>query len=273
MKVRSFTILIIALFQCLNAFAQERADTTPAVRQATDTLANVRQKTKQPLLDPYHKNVIKFNPTPMLLFGEVRNITISYERLIAKNQSVAVQGGYLLFPRLFDDTIVSLLSLTDRSKYGVNLSFDYRFYPGARNRRPAPDGLYLGAYLSYYGFRFSNNFDILYTEVDQNGSMAGKFNFFNLGIQLGYQFVFWKRFTLDLLMFGPSLSYYHREMTLSGDLDETEIENIDEEVIQKILDRFPALKTIFSDDDLKLSGSSAKLSFGFRYSIQLGFHF
>jgi hypothetical protein len=273
MDSKLLVILLFALVYNSYLFAQENADSIPPARQATDTLANVRQKTKQPLLDPYHKNVIKFNPTPMLLFGEIRNITISYERLIAKNQSVAVQAGYLLFPRLFDDTIVSLLSLTDRSKYGVNLSFDYRFYPGARNRRPAPDGLYIGGYLSYYGFRFYNHFDILYTEVDKNGTMEGKFNFFNLGIQLGYQFVFWKRFTIDLLMFGPSLSYYHREMELSGDLDETEIENIDEEVIQKILDRFPALKTIFGDDDLRISGSSAKLSFGFRYSIQLGFHF
>ena len=50
------------------------------------------------------KNVIKINPTPMLLW-DVRNITLSYERLIKPNHSLSIKVGYLVFPRLLSDTI------------------------------------------------------------------------------------------------------------------------------------------------------------------------
>jgi len=43
-------------------------------RGKSDTIDKKIKKEKPVLLAPYHKNVIKFNPTPMLLFGNVRNI-------------------------------------------------------------------------------------------------------------------------------------------------------------------------------------------------------
>jgi len=240
---------------------------------AKDTTGTITKETKQPPLTPVHWNVIKFNPTPMLLFSDLRNITIAYERMINKTQSVSIQVGYLLFPRLFDDTIARLIRLHGRSKYGVNLSLDYRYYPFSRNRRPAPDGLYIGGYLSYYGFNFKNDFDILHTTVDQNGTLSGKLNVVNLGLSLGYQFIFWKRLTLDLLMFGPSLSRYSGSLNISGNLDPSQIEELDQEMIDALLSKYPMLKYLFSKDGLEFTGSRSSLSIGFRYSIQLGFHF
>lgn len=219
------------------------------------------------------RNVIKFNPTPMLLWGNVKNVTISYERLIKPNQSVALQVGYLLFPRLTGDTLAGLVSLTTSHKNGVNVSVDYRYYPFSRNRRPAPDGLYVGGYLSYYGFNFKNNFDILHTTVDQNGAFEGKLNIGNLGFELGYQFLFWKRLSLDLLMFGPSISYYNAAFDVSGNLDESQIEDINKELVDKLLNRFPLLKSLFSGETLTFTGVRSSLNTGFRYSIQVGFAF
>jgi hypothetical protein len=238
----------------------------------SDTLRKEKKKEKPPVLTPYHRNVIKFNPTPMLLF-EVANLTLSYERLINKTQSVAIQAGYLVFPRLFDDTIASLITLTGRSKQGINLSFDYRYYPFSRNRRPAPDGLYLGGYISYYGFRFKNDFDILNTTVDQNGSTLGTINVANLGFELGYQFIFWKRFSVDLLLFGPSLSYFHGSLNFEGTLDEDQIDDIKQETIDEIMKKYPALQTLFSDEGLTFTKDRTTFSIFFRYSLQLGFHF
>ena len=223
--------------------------------------------------EPYHRNVIKFNPTPMLLLSDVRNITIDYERLIKKNQSLSFQAGYLLFPRLADDTVANLILLTGRSKNGLNLSLDYRYYPGSRNRRPAPDGLYLGSYLSYYGFGFKNTFKILQSNLDENGSLEGKLSVINLGIMMGYQFVFWKRFTLDLLLFGPSLSHYSGKLEFKGQLDPDQINDIDQELVDKVSNRFPLLREAFSRDGLVFTGNKTTLGIGFRYSIQLGFHF
>jgi hypothetical protein len=240
--------------------------------QLNDTTQKKREKEIPPYLEPYHRNVIKFNPTPMLLL-DVSNITISYERLLKNNNSIALQAGYLVFPNLVQDTLAGLIDFRDRARSGINLAFDYRNYIFARNTRPAPDGLYLGGYLSYYGFQFENKFDILHVDLDKEGSMNGKMNFVNLGMELGYQFVFWKRMTVDLLLFGPSLSMYNGTFNISGNLDADQIADIEEELVDKLQERFPYLGMIFSTEDLQFTGEKTELDIGFRYSISVGFHF
>jgi hypothetical protein len=228
---------------------------------------------KEPALKPIHKNVIKFNPTPMLIWGEMRNLTFSYERVVSPTQSFSVQAGYLVYPKLFGDTLIDLITLTRRHKYGLNLAADYRFYPLKRNKRPTPDGLYIGPYASYYGNYFENDFDILNTTLDQNGNYRCNINIVNVGFELGYQFIFWKRLSLDLLLFGPSVSFYSANLKVSGSLDKDEIQNINNEVADKILQRFPMLGYLFTNGELSKSGFRSKFGAGFRYSIQIGFHF
>jgi hypothetical protein len=46
--------------------------------------------------NPIHKNVIKFNPTPMFLWS-MKNVTFSYERILNPKQSIALTLGYLNF--------------------------------------------------------------------------------------------------------------------------------------------------------------------------------
>ncbi|HNS18596.1 MAG TPA: DUF3575 domain-containing protein [Bacteroidales bacterium] len=224
-------------------------------------------------LEPYYRNVIKFNPTPMLLFGELKNITFSYERMLKKNQSFAVQAGYLQFPNVINDTVANLILINEGSKKGVNLGVDYRYYPVNRNPKPFPDGLYIGGYVSYYGFQFSNSFDVLKINTDQENTIDGNLNIVNMGFDLGYQFVFWKRLTLDLLLFGPALSYNHARLEIKGDLDSEEIQNIDEELVEKLIDRFPLLGVLHSGESLVFTGNKTKFGTGFRYSFQIGFHF
>jgi hypothetical protein len=245
---------------------------TLQAQEKNDTIKNGNKKEKPVLLDPYHRNVIKFNPTPMLLW-DMSNITISYERLIKKNQSLSLQAGYLAFPNIVDDTVLNLVAVYDRSRSGINLAFDYRYYPFARNRRPAPDGLYIGGYISYYGLKSTNKFDVLYTTIDQQGSIDANLRVANLGFELGYQFIFWKRFSLDLLMFGPSYSIISTNINIKGGLDPDQIQNIDQELVDKLLSRFPHLGTVFSDDGLQYSGRKTQFGALFRYSLQFGVHF
>jgi hypothetical protein len=226
------------------------------------------------ILEPLHRNVIKFNPTPMLLFSNINNITFSYERLIKDDQSVALQVGYLDFDGIFQDTVAMIIDFVgNNNQPGFNIALDYRYYPGLRNRRPAPDGVYIGGYVSYYGFELKNNFDILYTSVDNSGSINGKLNVVNLGFNLGYQFIFWERLSLDLLVFGPSVNYTSCKGEISGDLDQEQIDAIDDALVEKILDKYPVLGEIFSDDNLSFSENRTKFGTGFRYSISIGFHF
>jgi hypothetical protein len=271
-KIMNFILILIAFtalsFRDLKASARNNT-----IRQQNDSVSNPANVEKSVILSPYHWNVFKLNPTPMLIWGETRNITLSYERLIKKNQSLAIQLGYLVFSKFLNDTIAHLVSLNDYSRQGVNAAFDYRYYPSLRNRRPAPDGLYIGGYLSYYGFRFKNQLTVLNESADQVGSFNGKLNMLNLGFEIGYQFLFWKRFSVDLLMFGPSLSYYTRQLDITGNLDVDQIDEIDQEFAKKLLDRFPALGYLFSGETTSFSGSNVHLGAGLRYSIQFGFHF
>jgi hypothetical protein len=268
-------ILLVLMLPVASLQALEKNDTIEKSKkhEKNDSVKMAKKKEKPLPLKPYHWNVIKFNPTPMLLWGNTRNITLSYERLVAKNHSVSLQVGVLLFPRVITDTVANLIVIHRGEKQGVNIALDYRYYPFQRNRRPAPDGLYIGAFASYYGFRFNNDFDVLYTTVDQNANIAGKLNIINIGMSLGYQFIFWKRVSLDLLLFGPSVSLYSGSLELSGSLDPTQIQNIDQELVQKLMDRFPALGNLFSDQTLKFTGSKATFGLGVRYCVQIGFHF
>jgi hypothetical protein len=45
---------------------------------------------------------------------------------------------------------------------------------------------------------------------------------FTVGAELGYQFVFWKRLTLDLVLVGPGLANYDIKATIDGNLSDGE---------------------------------------------------
>lgn len=223
---------------------------------------------------PYYRNVIKINPTPTIVFGDVSNLTLCYERLIKNDQSIAFQAGYFFISNLFGDTIAGLIKMGTNPKHtGYNLAFDYRYYPNLRNRRPAPDGLFIGGYVSYNGFKFDNDFYIFETGLDNYGTINARSHYINLGFDLGYQFVFWKRLTVDFLVFGPSVSYSQSNGSIDGNLTQGEIEVIDEELRAKLMEKFPLLTTIFSEESLVFSRSQKKVDIGFRYSIAIGFHF
>lgn len=90
-----------------------------------------------PATQPLYRNVIKFNPTPMILW-DWRNITFSYERILNRRQSVSLEMGYLVMPQLFADTIVDFVNITSHTKKGINISAEYRFYLTKLNTRPVP---------------------------------------------------------------------------------------------------------------------------------------
>lgn len=220
---------------------------------------------------PYHWNVIKINPTPALLFGNPANISVVYERLVKPNQSFLVQLGYLGLPEILQDSVGGLRDVKKVSGLGVNLAFDYRFYVLRRNQYPAPDGLYLGSYLSYYGYTVKNEF--AYYRADTiltSGDFSSKFNLVNLGVSLGYQFIFWKRVSIDLLIFGPSLTYFAYQREVSSNMTPADEEKLKQEIIEKFNEKFPILVPFVKPSE---EAHSIQLRMFFRYSFSIGFHF
>jgi len=269
-------IFFIALIISINTlsgpglYAAAENNTIPS---ANDSIDQSGKGPKPAALAPYHLNVIKFNPTPMLLFDEIRNVTLSYERLIKDTRSVSFQLGYLVVPQVLNDTLFSSVLLDKNSRKGINIAADYRVYPFTRNRRPAPDGLYFGGYLSYIGTSSESQGKLMNASGDDNIIFNSRMNMINLGFELGYQFIFAKKFSLDLLMFGPSITGYSGNFEITGNLNSDLGDKIDEELAAKLKERFPALGYLFSDEDTTFSTSKIVVSSWFRYSVQLGYHF
>ena len=249
----SFLILALFLFNPLFLFAQEK-----------DSIRIIPT--------PIHKNVIKINLTPMLLWSN-KDLTISYERILNTQHSITFSVGYLEFPGLFKDTIADIAALTSREKYGINIAFEYRFYPMKRNVRPTPDGLYLAPFLSYAWYQFKNDFDLLHLTTYSKGRLKGDFNIYSAGVELGYQFVCWKRLTVDLVLLGPSISYYQGSVDISGPLDQEKVKELHQVIYNKLTEKYPLIEEYIINKSFSNNGKLDKLGIGIRYLFQIGFHF
>jgi hypothetical protein len=113
-------------------------------------------------------------------------VTFSYERILNPRQSIADELGYLVFPKLINDTIIDLVNVTSSNKWGLNATVEYRFYLTKLNARPVPAGLYIGPYLTYYRYQFKNGPDIFPATVGTTGMINSDFWAFNLSVELGY---------------------------------------------------------------------------------------
>jgi len=215
------------------------------------------------------KNTIKLDLTSHLWYSNAYGI--SYERITKPNQSFAISIGYQEFPRtgrLGQNIAVK----EDRDKYGYKFGGEYRFYLKKENKYSAPRGLYIGPYFTRHSF---TNERIL--EVDNDGTPAevnlrSKLAIFNLGFQLGYQFVLNNRWTIDIVFAGPSFSNYRYTLALEGNdlIDKDDIQN---EIILDLIDRFPLLDEVISDSEATASGKLDTWAYGYRYQLQVGYHF
>ncbi|MCE2935333.1 MAG: hypothetical protein LW845_04820 [Flammeovirgaceae bacterium] len=140
------------------------------------------------------------------------------------------------------------------------------------NKYPAPHGVYIGPYLSYLSFSNDRDLEIDFNGTKEFGSLDTKLYVVNTGVQLGYQFILNNRWAIDLVFIGPSISNYRGKMTLDGTFssDPGEIQN---EILQGLIDRFPALEDLVSGETVERDGKIDTWSYGFRYQIHVGYHF
>jgi hypothetical protein len=244
------------------------AITIPGV-QAQSNTDSVKQKKDL-------KNTIRLNITAPLLFGS-RNFILGYERVISKNQTMSLNGGQAAFPKLINLGSFDSIGLAkNNNKGGYNFSLDYRFYLGKLNKYSAPRGVYAGPYIAYVHFVGDNDWQVNNDAPNPPRSVNTKttFNVFTVGGELGYQFVFWRRFAVDLVLIGPGISRYNFSSKITGSILTTEEkEKLQEKLTQAIENRFPGMNYVFDDQTLKGNGSISTTSVGFRYIIHIGFRF
>jgi len=224
--------------------------------------------------DSAYKNTVRLNITNPLIFG-TRSFQVGYERIVGTNQSFSLNIGTASFPILTfsnNDTTIGLLS-KDYEDHGFHISGDYRFYLKKENKYPAPRGVYIGPFYSYNYFNRINTWSL--NSESYQGSVQSdlSLNIHTVGIELGYQFVFWNRLSVDLLLMGPGLGFYGIDTKINTSLSE-EDENSFFEALNSILsEKIPGYDRVIGPGTLNKSGSFRTADVGFRYMVMVGFRF
>lgn len=223
-----------------------------------------------------HRNNIKLSLTPWVIYSNV--LVFSYERSIAKNRTFSITAGLLKIPTLKEASGSTIQDLGDVSKFGFTVGGDYRFYLNAENKYPAPHGIYIGPYLNYYHFK--NQLNKSYQDSLGNTPYAGiesVVQVFNIGVQVGYQFVVSNRFTIDCTLVAPSLARYSANFKLTGAIDSDHAILITEDMINSLKEHFPLLGNLVENKEVHVDGqySSRNSSWGggFKYTILIGYRF
>jgi hypothetical protein len=219
------------------------------------------------------KNSIKINLTNPMIFG-TSCYMIGYERTIGDHQSFSVNLGRFSLPRLVNINTDSIeeLDKTVNSK-GFHMSGDYRFYLSKENKYKSPHGVYIGPYTTYNSY--SRDFKFSATTPSFTGDLNADFRFSvaSVGFQMGYQFVFWKRVSLDMVMFGPGIAAYKMKTELSTTLEPDQESELFQKINQALAEKIPGYDLVLSPGTFESTGSYKTTSMGFRYIVMLGIRF
>jgi len=221
-----------------------------------------------------YKNVIRYNLSGALLFGFDKYAIIGYERIINKNQSISINVGQAQLPRLSSINTDSFHLGKDAENKGYNVSIDYRFYLRKENKYGPPRGVYIGPFYSYNHFERDNNWTLERSgSSDQLVKTNTKFNIHTVGAELGYQFVFWKRVTLDMVLIGPGFARYKLSTDIESTLSEENKKQLQDALEQAITQKFPGMNYVFADHHLDADGRINTWSVGYRYIVHIGYTF
>lgn len=221
------------------------------------------------------KNIVRLNLTNPLIFGD-RSLILGYERVVNDHQSFSINAGLATLPKFnlinfVDDSIVQLYK--DTKDKGFNVTADYRFYLAKENKYNAPRGLYIGPFASHVYMGRENTWNLNTQSFTGEVNTELSFNMTAVGGQLGYQFILWKRVALDFVLLGPSVAWYSVKAKLDTSLDPDEESVLYEKISEILEERFPGYSFVIDDVDFKKSGTTNTRSYGYRYTIHLGFLF
>jgi hypothetical protein len=239
---------------------------------------NLNAQTSDSLYKPVRefKNTIRFNITNPLIFGE-RSLIFGYERQLKNNRSFSINFGQAALPNLEKGFSDEFREKTILSQRGLHFSGDYRFYLYKLNKYSAPRGVYLGPYYAFNSFRKGHEWNYYKdgSTVPEIVKSNLNFNINQIGIEMGYQFVFWKRFSVDMILLGPGVAAYKIKAELAGNLSDADRQLFFEKLNQALKDKFPGYSGTIGDNsgEFETKGTRSTTSLGFRYMINLGYRF
>lgn len=217
------------------------------------------------------KNTIRFNLTNPMLFSWKFSV-IGYERVIKEYQTASVNiGRTALGNFMFNSDSLDLLD--QQNDKGFNFSVDYRFYLQKENKYHAPRGIYIGPYYSYNHFSRDLTWNVSTDTYDGEVNVGMDMNAHFFGAQLGYQFVFWDRITLDMVLMGPGLWHFNIKTTFDTNLLPEDETMLLEQLNEMLQEKFPGSDLVFRGEGLEAKKNTSTSTMGFRYMINIGFRF
>lgn len=267
MKFYYISILLLAILFVLsvnNGYSQEV--------QKSDTLQinekSLVQDSKQE--KKVRKNTILINiSNPSIISSKFQ--VIGYERILPNNQSFTINIGTFSIPRFGGSLADSLGLNSDYKDRGFHLSADYRFYLKKENKYSAPRGVYLAPYYTYNRLNRENTW--LMEGIADEVSSNLKLNIHTIGVELGYQFVFWDRIALDLVLLGPGFGFYGAKTQIGTTLDPEKESELFEKLNEILADRIPGYDKIIETGEFSKNGTYNTQGLGFRYVARVGFRF
>ncbi len=147
------------------------------------------------------KNIFKTGLTGALL----GDIGLAFESAITENSSMQLKAGYLeptLSPFLYEKVFTPKGYNFLKANGGINASAEFRFY---LSNKGSMQGFYFAPYARYFNqsMLFEDEIESFLFNVDAKSSTFGT------GIQLGYQWIFNERITLDFYFFGAGIDFYN----------------------------------------------------------------
>ena len=219
------------------------------------------------------KNSIKLNITNPMIFG-TNCYMIGYERTIGNHQSFSVNIGRFSLPKLVSINTDSITELEKSgSSKGFHFSGDYRFYLAKENKYNSPHGLYIGPYMTYNSFSRKMSFSAATESFTGDLNADYSFRIASVGFQLGYQFIFWNRVSLDLILFGPGIASYKIKANLDTTLDPDQESELFQKLNEKIAEKIPGYDLVLNPGSFERTGSYNTTSLGYRYVVMLGIRF
>lgn len=215
------------------------------------------------------QNTIKIDFTGNLIYSN--HFSLSYERVVKQSQSFVVTAGYLEFPEIVNFG-KNVAREREENRMGYKLGGEYRFYLKKENKHAAPRGVYVGPYFTALGFKSDQGIVYSGSDVLEDADLRSRISILNFGAQLGYQFVFNDRWSVDLVLIGPSVSKYNFRTQLQGNFN-FDPEDIQNEILQELIEKFPLLEDFLSEDELNSSGRLNTWSLGYKYQFLIGYRF
>lgn len=245
-------------------------------QESAFTDSSLIKETEYPLISAKEKKVRKNSimitvSNPALISTKFQ--TIGYERILPNNQSFTVNVGIFSIPEFGGDLADSLGLNTDYKDKGFHFSTDYRFYLKKENKYAAPRGVYLAPYYTYNRLSRENSWNFENEGVVEKVYTDLTLNIHTIGAELGYQFIFWDRVALDLILIGPGFGFYNLKAEVGTNMDPIKESEFFDKMNQILADKIPGYDKVIGAGDFSKKGTYNAKSVGFRYLIRVGYRF